>query len=75
MRGFRTKNSTYYLDTVDCLIWGGKLGNIPRHYAPGATFIIGMPGLAYFVDEAGKPLFTQDGNVAMIRTGVILDYI
>lgn len=53
MRGFKTARSVYYIDTTTTsrLIWGGKLGNTPRRYAPGAQFIIGNPGIAYFVDS------------------------
>lgn len=75
MRGFKTKRSVYYIDTVNRLIWGGKLGNTPRRYAPGAQFMIGCPGIAYFVNEYDEQLYTSDGRPAMISTGVIIEYI
>lgn len=76
MRGFKTARSVYYIDTTTSrLIWGGKLGNTPRRYAPGAQFIIGNPGIAYFVDSYDRQLYTSDGRPAMIQTGIIREYI
>lgn len=75
MRGFKTAKSVYYVDTINRLIWGGKLGNTPKRYAPGAQFMIGSHGIAYFVDEYGRQLYTSDGRPAMIQTGIIRDYI
>lgn len=74
MRGFRTERSYYYVDTNNRLIWGGKLGCTPRKYAPGARFLIGAPGIAYFVDKYDRPLYTCDGHPAMIQTGIIKEY-
>lgn len=74
MVGFRTKNSTYWIDASNRLIWGGKLGNKPRRYAIGAQFMIGEHGVAYFVDEYDRQLY--NGNKpCYIRTGVIQGYI
>lgn len=75
MRGFKTARSVYYIDTVNRLIWGGKIGNKPRRYAHGAQFIIGGHGIAYFVDEYDRQLYTSDGRPAMIQTGIIREYI
>ncbi len=75
MRGFQTASSTYYLDIVNNYIWGGKLGNNKHRYAKGARFIIGAPGIAYFVDDFGNQLYTADGQPAMIQTGIIKNYI
>lgn len=75
VQGFKTKNSIYYVDTVNLLMWGGKLGDTPRRIAPGARFIAGMPGIAYFVDNNGNQLYSMDGSPAMIITGKIISYI
>lgn len=74
MVGFRTKNSTYWIDASNRLIWGGKLGDRPVRYAPGTQFIIGNCCLAYLVDEYDRQLY--NGNrPCYIRTGVIQSYI
>lgn len=75
MIGFQTASSTYYVDTVNRTICGGKLGNHKRRYAVGAQFIIGMPGVAYFVDEWDRPIIMKDGRQEMIKTGAIRNYI
>jgi len=75
MLGFQTASSTYYLDLVNNYMWGGKLGDTKHRIAPGSQFIIGAPGLAYFVDDYGNQLYTSDGRPAMIKTGIIKNYI
>ena len=75
MIGFKTASSTYYLDIMNNYIWGGKLGNNKHRYAPGAQFIVGLPGVAYFVDDFGNQLYTNDGRPAGIVTGIIKRYI
>ena len=62
MRGFKTKNSIYYVDTVNCLIWGGKLGNSARRYTV-YKMIVGLPGYFEFVGGGS------------ITTGIIQKYI
>ena len=75
MRGFQTASSTYYLDIANNYIWGGKLGDTKHRYAKGARFMIGAPGIAYFVDDFGNQLYTADGRPSMIQTGIIKNYI
>ena len=62
MVGFKTKSSTYYVDTYNCLIWGGKLGNNTRRYIQ-YKIIIGCVGEFVF-DDGGR-----------MTTGVIEKYI
>ena len=75
MHGFTTANSVYYVDLANRRITGGKLGNKTMRFAAGASFMIGQPGVAYFVDENDNPLYTADGRLARITTGTITGYI
>ena len=62
MVGFKTKNSTYYVDTQNKLIWGGKLGNKPKQYVEYSMFV-GQPGYFRFNDNS------------CMQTGIIKQYI
>ena len=75
MNGFTTANSVYYVDLANRRITCGKLGNKTMRFATGAMFMIGQPGVAYFVDDNDNPLYTNDGRWARIKTGTITGYI
>ena len=49
MQGFRTRNSNYYIDFVNNVIWGGKLGNKKHRFTAGRVEI-GQPGYIRMTD-------------------------
>ena len=59
---FKTKNSTYYVDTNRNIITGGKLGNKSFRFSNG-IFMVGMPGRCIL----------EDGR--SLTTGVIIKYL
>lgn len=55
MQGFRTRNSNYYVDSVNNVIWGGKLGNKKYRFTVG-RIEVGQPGYIRMTD--GNVLIT-----------------
>lgn len=62
IRGFKTSNTVYYIDLLNHLVWGGKLGTNPMKYS-NARVIIGCPAMFYFM------------NGGFMQTSVVLDYL